>query len=311
MNFKKRKSPFVTRFSDALLPGSLLISALLGREAVAFCLFAALYAVKLCSLAAADGLRAAFARQPSMRYVQGSALVALLLQLPGAAIVALTSRLTGLSAPYFPFIACGLLLNIEHVFYEYLFAAGDGRSATLCRGITALLTLAGMLLCAPPGARMSLPGEFEAVFLLIPCAASALVGLLISLASGGRLRPKMNPEVLRRAPASLLRTFLFPVLAIAALVLLKPDPLTALPLFAGLTLYEPCRAPFRRTPSESAGMNFFLLAACVAAAICAVIRGLTSSFSSNDAVLLVCGGVFLAALCGFALFGSVRKNREK
>ena len=311
MNIKKRKSPSVTRFSDALLPGSLLIAALLGREAVALCLFTALYAVKLCSLAAADGLRAAFARQPSMRYVQGSALLALLLQIPGAAVAALISRLSGLNASYLPFIACGLLLNIEHVFYEYLFAAGDGRSATLCRGITALLTLAGLLLCAPPAAKTFPVGEYEAVFLLIPCAASALVGLSISLASGGRLRPKLNAEVLRRAPASLLRTLLFPALAIIALALLKPEPFTALPLFAGLTLYAPCCAPFRRTPSESAGMNRLLLAVCGAAVICAVIRGLTSAFSPNDDILLVCGGILLAALCAFALFGNARKTREE
>ena len=75
-----RKLPYrLFRPTDALLPLAFLVAALLGRGNLAFELFLAWYGVKLCALATADGLRTAFAAQPSGRYAQGSALIALLI----------------------------------------------------------------------------------------------------------------------------------------------------------------------------------------------------------------------------------------
>lgn len=310
MNRIKRHPRLIVRPADALLPAVFLIAALLQREPMAFGLFTALYGVRLCALASANGLRAAFARQPSMRYVQGSMLLALGMQCAGAAIAALLLLLTRQNPAYYPLIACGLLLNIEHVFYEYLYAAGDGRSAVMCRGITALLTLVGLLLCAPRSAGTALPADYEAVYPLVTSDAGALVGLAISLTAGGKFRPKFSPELLRQTPLSLLHTFLFPWLAVAGLLLARPEPFTALPLYAGLMLYEPCRAPFRRTPAESAAMNHALLIVCAVAGICGALRDLIAGFSIADPFSLTCRGVILAALCTFTLFGNVRLKEE-
>ena len=87
-------------------------------------MFVAFCATKIGSLATADGLRAAFATQPSMKYVQGSVLIALIAQIPGAALALLALWLIPDTKLLLPLIPCGMLLNIEHVFYEYLFAIG-------------------------------------------------------------------------------------------------------------------------------------------------------------------------------------------
>ena len=144
----KKKHPFSYLFrpADILLPLAFLAASLLGRGAAALALFAALYAVKLCSLAASDGLRATFAAQPSVKYVQGSAIVALIAQLPGAALAALILHLIPGTRALVPLVPCGMLLNAEQVFCEYLYAIGDKKSAMFSRCITAVLTLLGLML---------------------------------------------------------------------------------------------------------------------------------------------------------------------
>ena len=122
MNIRNHPALRLLRPSDLFLPLALLAACLPGRGAAALGLFVALYAVKLCALATSDGLRAAFATQPSMKYVQGSTLVALGCQLPGAALSALILHLIPGTRLLLPLVPCGLLLNIEHVFYVYLCA---------------------------------------------------------------------------------------------------------------------------------------------------------------------------------------------
>lgn len=306
----KRNIRRLWRPGDAFLPASFLIAALLGRDAVSLFLFIAFYSVKLCALVSSNGLRNAFARQPSMRYVQGSATLALLLQLPGAAIAALIAHLTGQNEAIYALISCGLLLNIEHVFYEYLFSVGDGQSAILCRGITALLTLAGILLSSPRSPEPVLPAAIEVIWPLITSGLSAMVGLVISLTLGGRFKPKYNGEILRAAPLALLQTLLYPALAIAAMVLLKPGEPAALPLFAGLALYEPCRTPFRRTPTESGPLNRALLIASAAALLLIAVRQFALPDVLPEVVTTAGCAVLLAALCAFALFGNVNRKGE-
>ena len=146
---KKHPFSYLFRPADVLPPLAFLFAALLGRGAAALSLFTALYAAKLCSLAASDGLRAAFATQPSVKYVQGSAVVALIAQLPGAALAALALYLIPGVRCLVPLVPCGMLLNAEQVFYEYLYAIGDKKSAMFSRCITAVLTLLGLMLCMP------------------------------------------------------------------------------------------------------------------------------------------------------------------
>ena len=86
MMFKNKMALRLLRPSDLFLPLAFLAASLMGRSEVALELFIALYATKLCALATADGLRAAFATQPSMKYVQGSALTAFVCQFFGFAL---------------------------------------------------------------------------------------------------------------------------------------------------------------------------------------------------------------------------------
>ena len=305
MNQNKNSVPGLMRPSDAFLPMAHCAAALLGRNAVSLYLFAATYAVKACGLASSNGLRGVFALQPSMRYVQGSAAVSLLLQLVGAVVAALIARIMGQNPTLYPLIISGLLLNIDHVFYEYLFAVGDGHSASLCRGITALLTLAGLLLCAPATPGYKLPDGMEPAWPLVTTGLSALVGFVISVALGGRLRPKLNTEVLRQAPLALLQTLLYPALALTTLIWLKlPD--AAFSLFAGLAIYELCRTPFRRSPQESKGMNRALLTLCIVATICISIQYFVLTNALSEMISATCCAVILASICALAMFGNVK-----
>ena len=296
------------RSSDLFLPLSFLAACLLRRGSAAMGLFSALYAAKLCALTTADGLRATFATQPSMKYVQGSALVALICQMIGAVLSALLLYTIPGTRSLLPLVPCGLFLNIEQVFYEYLYAAGDGKSALACRGITAVLTLLGLLLCMPPSQDSFLASAFDPAWLLVTCGISALIGLFISLFLGGGLHPVPNFEVLRHAPLSMLHTALCPVLMILALALLWPDSFNPAPVFAGLILYEACRTPFRRSPLESGPMNKLLLFIGIAALIGFIVFRFLINAPYSIPICMTCTSLLIAALCAFALFGSIPRR---
>ncbi len=297
--------------TDLLLPAVLIAAALLGRQDAALDLFLALILARLCALSTTTALRSAFATQPSVRYVQGSLLLALLLQLPGCAAALPLLRALRPTASLLPLLACGLFLNIEHVFYEYLFALNERESAFLCRGITALLTLTGLLLGPSSGP--------DAVWLPITTGISSLVGLTIGLSLGGAPRPKMNAEVLKRAPIAMLETALYPALFAAIARLSGIAVASPLPFFVGLGLYELCRTPFRRSPLESAPMNRALIVVC-AVSICVALPFALGWLSAKNPPLqmvpAVCGALVLAACCAFAMYGSPsvtfpRKNPQR
>ena len=310
MQLKKLHAPGLFRPASLFLPAALLVAALLGREGPAMGLFIVFYAVKLCSLATSDALRAAFAVQPSVKYVQGSGLMASAMQLPGALLAAFLLSLIPETRLLWPMVPCGLLLNLEHVFYEYLYAVGDNNSATFTRGITAVLTLMGLLLCAPPTDGLL---NFEAVeFVWLWCTAglSALVALAISLTLGGRLHPAPNPEVFRHTPVAMLQSSLYPALALTALVLIWPGRFTPAPLLAGLVLYEACRTPFRRAPQESRPMNRLLAIVAVAALLALIASRLIPSVTLADDIAMTGLSLLIAALCAFCMYGSLRRNTE-
>ena len=308
MNMKSNPLRRMLRPSDVFISLAFLAASLLGRGAAAFGLFFAFYAVKLCALATADGLRAAFATQPSMKYVQGSALVALICQLPGAALAALVLYLIPQTRPLLPLVPCGLLLNIEHVFYEYLFATGDNNSALTVRCFTAVLTLLGLLLCMPPRQEAVLTTAVDSSWPLITCSLSALISLFTSFSLGGRFQPVPNGEVLRRAPMSMLQAAFCPALTLSALILLWPVSFTPAPLFAGLALYEACRTPFRRSPMESAPMNRLLLIVGITALILFVVFYFMVKIPLSEPVAMTGAALLIAALCAFGMFGSIESR---
>lgn len=307
---KPTRSHRLIRTADSFLPAALLVATLLGRDAIATDFFLAYMLVRLCALSTCTGLRAAFATQPSMRYAQGSTLVALLMNLAGA----------GIALPIFPanhphrllLIACGLLINIEHMFYEYMVAEGDGGSATLSRSITAALVLTGLLLSCPPWKGKGNPAVFSPVYIVVTTGLSALVGLAISLSMGGRLRPKLNGQVLKSAPTAMLQTALYPGLALLIIAFSDLDIQTFMPLFAGLVLYELCRTPFRRTPAEALPFNRALLVVAAACGLGILPFALGFAFHGESRLLndipYALGGIILASICAFALYGNIKKR---
>ena len=308
MNMRKNPALRLLRISDLFLPLAFLAASLLGRGAATLGLYVAYCAAKLCSLATSDGLRAAFAIQPSMKYVQGSALIALICQFPGAALAALILYLIPGARSLLPLIPCGMLLNIEHVFYEYLYAVGDKNSGVASRCITSVLTLLGMMLSIPPQHGFVTMSAVDPAWPMITCGLSALIGLFISIALGGRIHPVPNSEVLQRAPQSMLQAALCPALILVSLALLWPASFTPSPLFVGLLLYEACRTPFRRSPMESEPMNRLLLVVGIAAAIGLVVFQFIIKMPFSGPIAMTCAALLIATLCAFGLFGSIRRG---
>lgn len=308
MNIKKHPAFRLLRPSDLFLPMVFLAACLIGRSAAALGLFVTWYAAKLSALATSDGLRATFATQPSMKYVQGSALVSLGYQFPGAALSSLIIYLIPGTRLLLSLVPCGLFLNIEHVFYEYLYAVGEKKSATACRCLTAVLVLLGLILCMPPQPNLTPLSAVNPFCLLITCGLSALIGLFISFSLGGKFHPVPNPEVLRRAPLSMLHTGLYPAFALPALTLLWPGRFTPMPLFAGLLLYEACRTPFRRSPLESRPMNQLLLVVSAAALLGLIVFQFLLKTPISEPIAMICAALLISAMCTFGLYGSLTRR---
>lgn len=298
----------MVRPSDAFLPAGLALTSALGRSDATLRLFQFLLLTRLFSLATAPGLRQAFSLQPSMRKARGSVKTALVMQIAGpvgASVAVLALKHGALPIHLLLFIASGFLLNVEHVFYEYLFSTGDGLSSTVLRSITAALASGGLMLSGEGLLPMGL--EWLCGGTLIAAILSAVVGIVI----GGGLRGRLNNQVFKCAPASMLQTSIYPLSWLLLSRLIPVAPSTAIPFFAGLTLYDLCRSPFRRAPSESSVMNRILLIIC---SVSLILIGLcilptTSSLSLPMYDIAAFGtALILAALCGFALYGTIKKN---
>ena len=299
----------LVRVPDAFLPAALAVAAFLrpaGSAAIE--LYIATFIVSALSLFASRGIRIAFAQQPAIRHVRGSVKCALLATLIGGGIAAgVFALFKPLNIPDpLPLILSGCLLNIEHVFYEYMYAIGDRRSAALARGLTALFTLAGLLL-------YSAGSTLYPLRLAGMTALAVLVSLVISLVMGDGARGRLDASVLRCAPRSALQTALYPAAALGLFFLFNIDRV-GLPFFAGLTLYELCKTPFRRSPLESRPFNRSLLIVCAAAGLvwlAAALIPLKTAGAENPLFELwrmlpnACAMVLTAAACAFALFGNI------
>ena len=328
----------LVRPSDGFLPLALLLGCLFGRQNGAIFLFMSIYLIKILSLSASDSLRIAFATQPSMRDVRGSVAGALICNGIGLIIGLILLYLIGTS--YFQygltFILVGFFLNIEHVFYEYLFATGDRRSAALSRLLTSIFLLTGMLLSDDSNLGIGHPLNYMAF-------AAAMVSCIVGLALGGWPRGRLNARIIRCAPRAMLQTFLYPISALAAAVLIEgkvplnfelqplilnfsADSPGILPIglcagfFAGWMLVSICRTPFRRSAMESRNMNVILLILIISAALILGfihLPGLSLPVSPEydidfviSQISSLCEMLILAALCAFALYGCMRLRDE-
>ena len=312
---KKLDKMRMVRWADAFLPAAFLIASAFGRSYVAENIFLTTLFTRLFALASARGLRQAFSEQPSLRGVRGSVKTALLLQIPGALALILADLLRDdiVIPSHLAYISTAFLLNIEHVFYEYLYATGDGQSATRCRAITAALMAGGLMMTSLNSNAGLLPYSLE--WPLGAAGLSTAVAIIIAAAIGGPLNGKLNPQVLKSAPLSIIQSLVYTLLWLG-LCLIPRSPLgevfTSVPFFAGLTVYELCRAPFRRSSMESRVMNRTLL---VIAAIALVIVGAYFIPAIQTALRGVMGGycidipaaaisVIAACAAGFGLYGS-------
>lgn len=301
--FKLKMSRFpLIRPSDALLPLALLASALAGRPDAALSLYKYALLTRLLSLATPLGLRRAFSAQPSMRMARGSVLAALPMQPLGFALALPLIYLLkgGVEDAAVIFAASGMCLNLEHIFYEYLFAAGEKYSAALLRALTSALTFGGLLLTSTAAGDGFFPCRLETV--LGACLLSALIAAVAGICFGGPLkRAAPNLRVLRASPWALAQCAVYP----AALWALSKAPFsalrglfTAVPLLAGLAVWHLWRTPFRRSALESRPMNAAL------AVISAISVALTLVPGAKTAAI----AVFVACACAFAMYGRVRER---
>lgn len=320
MSKKHRNKARLMRPADAFLPLALIVAAALGKSTIAERVFLNALFPALFALASARGVRIAFSEQPSMRKVAGSVKLALALQFIGALaflVVDLIRNQGRFVATNTAFITVGMLLNIEHVFYEYLFATGDSASATRVRAITATLTAAGILMSADASGEGLLPYALE--WLLGGTALAALLSAFIGGAIGGRLKGRVNNRVLRCAPLAMVQSAVYPLAWLLALMLLRPvmyQSLTAVPFFAGITVYELSRTPFRRTGRETRGFNIAMLAVfLVGIGLFAIqyvptIQAVLVSCIGRWSHELPAAGVMLAlsAVCAFGMYGSIGRG---
>ena len=305
------------RPTDALLPITLFAACVAGRTAVAEEIYRFHLISLLLGLASARGLRQAFSEQPSLRRVRGSVIMTLLLQVVSALITTLIDliRSGGADPAHITCIVTGTLLNIEHMFYEYLFALGDGRSAGMCRFITSALLLGGILMTSTHTGVGLLPYYLE--YPLAAAAISAIVSAVISMSTGGKLVGKPNSQVIKCAPWSMTQALVYPF-AWRILALIPGSPVkstvTAAPFFAGLAVYELCRAPFRRTAMESAVMNRALMAVgtlslvifclCQLPDIANALSEYLGAYRHEPAASAI--STAAACVCGFGMFGSLK-----
>ena len=311
------------RPADAFVPLAYLAACLMGRNGLAGVAWCLGTLASIGGAISSGALRLAFARQPSMRLARGSTLLALLLQPIGALIAVGWCAIRGNPGALWPVILAVLSLNIEHVFYEYLYSFGDRRSAIMSQLLCAVLWLAGLMLSTPAG--NSNATAWNPLFLAGCAALSALASGLVALVLGDGLKGRRNAQLIRSAPQAMLHTLLYPLASLGIVLWIRPmegsnpleTPLLAA-FFAGLTLYELCKTPFRRHGREIVPFIRALAITAVASAAILVIdrmlplRQISTPSGIVNSLLttlpLMAWALLLAALCAFVLFGTVKRE---
>ena len=311
MNIKQYKSKSnikLLRAADGFVPAALLAASFFGRGRSALTLALAFLLVEALSLFSAHGVRIAFAAQPSMRDVRGSVKCALLLQVAAAAVSSAILLLffRERSAALLPFLGAGWLLNIEHTFYEYLVAAGDKRSATLCQALAAMFMLTGLLMAADAAQNAWIPAM---------AGISAAVAFVVGAVMGDGLKGRLNAQVVRSAPRAALQGFAYPLAAALASRFLLPS-FSCGAILAGLTLFELCRTPFRRSRTEAPPLNrSLLIVSGIAAIALSAIRFLPFLpdflLAQKEEIAAFSALLLTAAVVVFCLYGNTSKCYHK
>lgn len=301
MKHRIANRPKLMRPADVLMPLGFLTASLFTQPLTLIFFLAYALGITLLSLASCRGIRIAFSTQPSIKKVCGSVKTALFTQMGAAALCCAGLRTFDANFDWscLYWIAAGWAVNIEHTFYEYMYATGDGSSAAMTRVLSTALFTAGLIL-----------SESNMLWLTALSALAAAISAVVGMLIGGPLKGKINAQVLRCAPRALVQTFLYPAAA-AAILLMGPLSGSLAPVFPGLALYELCKTPFRRSNMESWSLHRILLIA-IAVGIAAIIAGMLPVVRGilRDDVLLSGILLIVASICTFALFGNPRRTAD-
>lgn len=309
-----RQKMRMIRPADAFLPASFMIASIFDKADVVLEYFFTYFVIKLLALASSSGLRIAFTREPSIKRVQGSVSTALLLQLLGGVLCTGAWLIYNhFTASTFPLVALGIgfLLNIEHVFYEYLYATGDEHSSLMCRMITTIFFLAGVLL-ANHWWQLGMVG------------VATLVSVIIGLSIGGKLQGNANLEPFRVAPRALAQAIIYVIPAFMFIGLHQfidrwsgASLITVGPFFVGYAVYCLSQSPYRRAPREATVLNAVLLTLLLSSAVLVLafnlpFVGAFNYLSTTPAYFAYHTAMLTgyAALCGLILYGNFARGKD-
>ena len=304
----------MVRPADAFLPLSFMIASIFDKADIVLEYFFTYFIIKILALASSSGLRIAFSEQPSLGRAQGSVKAALAMQLLGGTLcTAAWLVYNHFTASTFPLVAMciGFLLNIEQVFYEYLYATGDSHSALMVRTLTTIFLLAGVLL-ANHWWQLGMIG------------VAAIVSVIIGLSIGGPLRGEINGQIFRAAPRALIQALIYVAPAFVFIGLYRfidrwsgASLITVAPFFAGYAFYCLCASPFRRAYGESSTLNAVLITALLSCGLIAALFHIPGIMS--EAVLSTTAAYFAyhsailigyAAICAMLLYANFRRDAE-
>lgn len=255
----------LTRTAELLLPGAMLLCALLGRAEQALMCLAACMLGRLCTLCGAEGVRRAAGEVVSPARLRGA--------WTGAASFAVVAGIAAylwgdaawtwlFSAPpdaqlWAAGCAVGLCEALARLSEEHMYCAGQCGSAALSAFVRSALLAGGVL--------------SGAVWAAGAAALGLIASLAVALGAAGSPLARPNAAALRRMPMAALRALLFPVPGLLAAAGFARTSATwaAAGYLIALGAYQCAAAPLRRSREESHGARAMLVVpaalACAAA----------------------------------------------
>lgn len=267
------------RPATALFPLVLMsVSLLGGAENVAW-LLCVFYLIQILSLCAADCFRNAAAREPGVRRVDkrfGGALAQLLM---GAALAGLAWHALEMDTKAgWSVFAVGMLIHIEQLFEERMYALCRNADGVVLSVISNLLLLGGILMDVSGGVDRLLDlANFYTLF-------GAGLGMVISVVTCYAIEPmrafSLLPRNLAFFPKAAIQTLLYP--AVMALVAYLStwwyesvldhmlELAGSVEFLSGLLLWRLARTVCRRSSDESRALNLLLVSVVSALMIASV-----------------------------------------
>lgn len=264
------------RPTTVLFPLALMIASLLGGAENVARLLCVFYLIQILSLCAADCFRNAAAREPGVRRVDKRFSGAIVQLLVGALLAGSTWHALKMDARAgWSLFAIGVLVNIEQLFEERMYAMCRNADGVVLSIISKLLLLGGMLMDVSGGVDELL--NWTNFYTL--CGAG--LGMVISVVSCCAIEPmrafSLIPRNLAFYPKAALQTLLYPaVMALVAYLGTWWDESVldhvlelagSMEFLSGLLLWRLARTVCRRSNDESRALNLLLVGAVSALTI--------------------------------------------